>query len=122
MTSPTMTVRLRYYRSTDHTFAELGPTCRCVGNVLALHTRDGWQWSSVTAEGVVTTAGREGRAVAQDRMVQALRSEGFTVEPDAVPRAQQCICSTCDGQKNGCPDCLDLGYGWLENNVKRVAP
>lgn len=120
-TTPTLIVRLRHYSSTQSTFAELGPTCRCVGNVNTLHARDGWQWSSVAAEGVVKTPGKEGRELAQARMVQALREEGFTVDPLAPPSERQCVCPTCDGRRDGCADCLGLGYGWIADDVRRVA-
>lgn len=121
---PILTVRLRRFTASGfHIFAEYGPLGRCVGNVNQLTGgRSGFQWSSLTAEGVVMVPGLTGFKSAEAVMVQALRDEGFTVDVEAPPRAHNVTCPVCDGRLGvDCARCVGLGYVWPDGGVRRVA-
>jgi hypothetical protein len=122
--STTFTVRLRRFTASGfHLFAEYGPLGRCVGNVNQLTGgRPGFQWSSLAAEGIVMVPGLTGFKSAEAIMVQALRDEGFTVDVEASPRANNTTCPACDGRLGvDCVRCVGLGYVWPDGGVRRVA-
>ena len=121
---PILTVRLRRFTASGyHIFAEYGPLGRCVGNVGQLTGgRAGFEWSSLSAEGVVMVPGLTGFKNAEAVMVQALRDEGFTVDVEAPPRAHNTTCPACDGRLGvDCARCVGLGYVWPDGGVRRVA-
>lgn len=110
-------VKLRRY-DTGHIFAECGAVPRTVGNVTPCGRINGYTWSSLEAEGVVHLGGGAGLDVAEGLMVNALRAEGFDVQPTAEPTRQAIECAACDSPgRPSCTSCHGTGRVWPDGGV-----
>ena len=113
-----MIVTLRRYPI--HTFAEFGAIPRTLGNVSPIARHSGWEWSSVNASGIIYEGGQRGYELAELAMVQALRREGFTVDPSAPVRRQAVECVTCGPYgRRGCTGCHGTGRVWPDGGVEQ---